>query len=374
MKSLISPISMTILILLIGTHSLCEVSAAELLPIGDAIYLQTKGFDLVSDSSGDQSYRKVDKGEKSYYKIVGHHRGWAYHLKRVNGSGEEIDSEIYWIGAEVFGKGTRPAAIDDLIRNLNQVATRSTVAPKKKHCSMCEQQKLQQQKGHQAKQSAAGLIEPAKFQASDRAIKMIQEFEGCIRCGYLDVKQYSIGYGTHLKGNWSLSGDEERVANNQCLALRKGRACTANKKAGFDRLRMGCLCKSKGGRKKAGKMMRDHLKNTRLIEFMRREIKVPLKQHQVDVLVSWYYNFGKRAYDPQDPEAPTFSHYINAGDMAEGAKRMSWWRKSAGKVNKGLMMRRAMEHHMFIHGKPLAAPRGSKQMLDYYYKVSGAKR
>ncbi|MBT7766734.1 MAG: glycoside hydrolase family protein [Bdellovibrionales bacterium] len=344
-----------------------------LLPVGDNIYVQEKGLTMLAGGSRSEVYQRINKRQKSYYKITGHHKGWAYTIKKVNIKGDEIDGKEYQISTKMFGKGMHLLVLDELINTINTTVEKSTLAPALDHCPSCEHPTKVK-----AKVSSGKKIKPENFRISDRAIRMIQVFEGCIRCGYSDVKQFSIGYGTRLSGNYNMARDQELVANTRCLELRKGRACTAKKKSSkYDVLTYHCQCASGGkAAKKADALMRAHFKNTGILKFIKQEIKIPLEQHQVDVLASWYYNFGKRKYKPNDSKSPSFSHYLNQGNLVEGAKRMSWWRKSGGKAVDGLIVRRAKEHYIFMNGGEIGdVPFQTKsRAIDYYYRHSKLKR
>lgn len=88
----------------------------------------------------------------------------------------------------------------------------------------------------------------------------------------------------------------------------------------------------------------------RLVEFegyVNTYVKVPLKQHQFDALVSLVYNIG-----PANFKTSTLLKKLNAGDYIGAADQFLVWNKGRvdGKlvVIKGLANRRAKERKQFI--------------------------
>lgn len=69
-----------------------------------------------------------------------------------------------------------------------------------------------------------------------------------------------------------------------------------------------------------------------------RAVKVPLKQHEFDALVSWHYNTGAVG-------KASLIKKLNAGDKAGAAKGLLDWRKPPE-----IMPRRRTEHAMFTKG------------------------
>lgn len=88
----------------------------------------------------------------------------------------------------------------------------------------------------------------------------------------------------------------------------------------------------------------------RLVEFegyVNTYVKVPLKQHQFDALVSLVYNIG-----PANFKTSTLLKKLNAGDYIGAADQFLVWNKGRvdGKlvVIKGLANRRAKERKQFL--------------------------
>ena len=71
-------------------------------------------------------------------------------------------------------------------------------------------------------------------------------------------------------------------------------------------------------------------------------VKVPLKQHQFDALVSFAYNVGVG-----NLRASTLLRKVNAGDFSGAALEFHRWNRSQGKVLRGLVRRRAAEALLF---------------------------
>jgi len=71
-------------------------------------------------------------------------------------------------------------------------------------------------------------------------------------------------------------------------------------------------------------------------------VKVPLKQHQFDALVSFAYNVGGG-----NLRSSTLLRKLNAGDYDGAALEFHKWNRSNGKVLPGLVRRRAAEALLF---------------------------
>ncbi|HAN49803.1 MAG TPA: hypothetical protein DCQ08_02160 [Amoebophilaceae bacterium] len=73
--------------------------------------------------------------------------------------------------------------------------------------------------------------------------------------------------------------------------------------------------------------------------------KVPLKQHQLDALVSYMYNTGSM-------ENTKLLKKLNAGDFEGAAREMDivTQKGTGGKVLQGLVKRRAQEKKLFLYG------------------------
>lgn len=71
-------------------------------------------------------------------------------------------------------------------------------------------------------------------------------------------------------------------------------------------------------------------------------VKVPLKQHQFDALVSFAYNVGIG-----NLKSSTLLRRLNAGDYEAAALEFHRWNRSKGQVLPGLVRRRAAEALLF---------------------------
>lgn len=76
---------------------------------------------------------------------------------------------------------------------------------------------------------------------------------------------------------------------------------------------------------------------------VRETVKVPLKQHEFDALVSFAFNVGAGAF-----EDSTLVKKLNAGDRAGAADQLLRWNKDNGKVVPGLTNRRKSERKQFL--------------------------
>lgn len=72
-------------------------------------------------------------------------------------------------------------------------------------------------------------------------------------------------------------------------------------------------------------------------------VKVHLTQNQFDALVSLCYNIGQSAF-----ENSTLVRKLNATDIKPVADQILVWNKQSGKVLKGLVNRRKVEHELFL--------------------------
>ncbi len=75
---------------------------------------------------------------------------------------------------------------------------------------------------------------------------------------------------------------------------------------------------------------------------VRRYVRVPLKQHQFDALVSLSFNIGAGAF-----HRSTLLRKLNAGDVAGAAQQFHVWKWAGGRVQSGLIIRRAAERALF---------------------------
>ena len=75
---------------------------------------------------------------------------------------------------------------------------------------------------------------------------------------------------------------------------------------------------------------------------MQSIVKVPLKQHQFDALVSWTFNLG-----PYNLMNSTLLKELNSSNYSKVPSEIKRWNKSNNKVLDGLVKRREAEAKMF---------------------------
>ena len=79
---------------------------------------------------------------------------------------------------------------------------------------------------------------------------------------------------------------------------------------------------------------------------VRRLIKVPLKQHQRDALISFTFNCGEGAL-----QSSTLRKRLNRGEYAAVPQELNKWVMSGGRRLEGLIRRRKAEGALFHNGK-----------------------
>jgi len=71
-------------------------------------------------------------------------------------------------------------------------------------------------------------------------------------------------------------------------------------------------------------------------------VRVPLKQHMFDALVSFVYNIGENAFSKS-----TMLRLLNEGKYDQAAEQFKRWNQDNGKVIPGLVSRRKVEESLF---------------------------
>lgn len=74
-------------------------------------------------------------------------------------------------------------------------------------------------------------------------------------------------------------------------------------------------------------------------------VRVPLKQHMFDALVSFVYNIGESAFSKS-----TMLRLLNEGKYDQAAEQFKRWNQDNGKVIPGLVSRRKVEESLFRGG------------------------
>jgi lysozyme len=75
-------------------------------------------------------------------------------------------------------------------------------------------------------------------------------------------------------------------------------------------------------------------------------VKVPLKQHEFDALVSFDFNTGGLTLERGRPS--TLLRYLNTGNKAAAMEQLMLWDNDNGKEQPGLVRRRHAEREMFL--------------------------
>jgi len=75
-----------------------------------------------------------------------------------------------------------------------------------------------------------------------------------------------------------------------------------------------------------------------------RLVTVPLNQNQHDAVVSFFFNVGAANILQGEHTLPD----LNRGEYRKFADHLLSWRKSAGKVSRGLIRRRTAERELFL--------------------------
>lgn len=81
---------------------------------------------------------------------------------------------------------------------------------------------------------------------------------------------------------------------------------------------------------------------------VRGAVKVPLKQHQFDALVSAVFNLGPG--DIMVESRSTLLRHLNAGRYRAAADQLPRWNRAGGSPLAGLTRRRNAERRVFLHG------------------------
>ena len=145
-----------------------------------------------------------------------------------------------------------------------------------------------------------------RLDLSDDGAAFIARFEGFRSTKYVcPAGKPSIGYGHVIQPGETL----DRVTQQEALALLQADA-------------------------------------TREAEAVRRALKVPLKPHQSDALISLAYNCGGRAI-----ARSTLLSRLNDGLMNDAAEEFLRWNKIGRVESRGLTRRRIAERRLFLTGE-----------------------
>ena len=78
--------------------------------------------------------------------------------------------------------------------------------------------------------------------------------------------------------------------------------------------------------------------------FVSRLVKVDLNENEFSSLVSFTYNVGAG-----NLQRSKLRMKLNRGNRAGAADEFQWWRRAAGRIYRGLVIRREMERELFIN-------------------------
>lgn len=162
-----------------------------------------------------------------------------------------------------------------------------------------------------AKANRNKLHDPAILKTSDEGLSFIKNYEGYEDVRYQDqAKNTTIGYGhkltaDELKRNAYASGISEE---------------------------------------EAAELLRKDLETAE--RYVRETVKVPMRQHEFDALVSYTYNLGG-GYLKKESDVPG---YFNKERFQEAADALRLARRAGGKRSSGLIKRRNDERRMMLDG------------------------
>jgi lysozyme len=77
--------------------------------------------------------------------------------------------------------------------------------------------------------------------------------------------------------------------------------------------------------------------------FVSRLVKVGLNENEYSALVSFTYNVGAG-----NLQRSKLRMKLNRGNRAGAADEFQWWRRAAGRIYRGLVIRRSMERGLFL--------------------------
>lgn len=142
------------------------------------------------------------------------------------------------------------------------------------------------------------------MKVSDRGIKLIQDFEGCMYLSYLDiVGKRTIGYGHLIREGETF---REPLSPRDATEL---------------------LCKDL----------------EKCEAWVQGYVTADINQNQFDALCSFTFNLG-----PGSLQKSTLLKKLNAGDYQGAADEFPRWDKAGGKVIPGLARRRRAERDLFL--------------------------
>lgn len=151
---------------------------------------------------------------------------------------------------------------------------------------------------------------PSPLHVSDEGVALINSFEGLVLTAYPDPGTggfpWTIGVGTTVYPDGTPVAPGDKISRSE-----------------------------------AEKYLKHDLR--RFEQAVLHLVKVPLKQNELDALVSFSYNVGTGAL-----EESTLLKKLNAGDRKGAADEFLKWDKAGGRVFEGLTRRRRAERALFL--------------------------
>lgn len=161
------------------------------------------------------------------------------------------------------------------------------------------------------------------MQTSQNGRKFIESFEGCILQAYDDFNDKVVNPGDVVHGTLTIGYGHTSVAGPPIVSI--GQSITQSDADAIF----------------ASDIQKVEQQVTDLV-------KVPLTQDQFDALVSFQFNTGALAKS-------SALVFLNQGNYAEAADRLTLYVYSKGKVMPGLQKRRAAERNLFLQGVTMPA-------------------
>jgi lysozyme len=95
--------------------------------------------------------------------------------------------------------------------------------------------------------------------------------------------------------------------------------------------------------------------------YVKKYVKVPLKQDEFDALVSFFYNLG-----PTKVKNSTLIKELNNANYESAAAQFKWWRSKGTPSEKGLTRRRFSERDLYLGKKEYIHPKYEEWMKEAY--------
>ena len=147
---------------------------------------------------------------------------------------------------------------------------------------------------------------------SQEGITLIKHYEGCPKDAEGNAVSYRCAAGKATLGYGSLKLiDGSPVQDNMSITMKEAEELLAHELEEYE-------------------------------GYINDMVTVPLKQNEMDAMVSWVFNLG-----PTNLKNSTFLRVLNEGKYHEVPEQIKRWNKVNGKVNEGLVKRRKSEALLF---------------------------